>query len=222
MGCILPQAGQRILNPLFFPGLAQWYCAERVQGAGNDAIDLSGNGRTGINNAVTIVAGVANGRPVFRFNGIASQLTYFASTIATTSDFSAFAYLKNTTNVTARTMQCWANSAVNRQVLAGNAANQLGCYDGINNPVSGVVDDYTNFSLCGVICAGTVCTFYQNNVNVGVGALPFTGATINTFGEVLSLVFSTMDVAELVFYLAPLGATQRGQLNEYFRERYNF
>ncbi len=224
MGCLMPQVGNRMLNPLFFQSLVQWYCAERILAAGTGPVDLSNSSRDGIFANMTVQPAIANGRPVFRFNGVNGEISYAFNSIltGTPGNFSCFAMVKNTTNVTARTMQCWANRTINNQCCAGNAANQLACFDNVNNPHSGVVDVFTNFTLIGVVCTAGSTEFFRNNISQGVGVGLLINMTLTTFGQVLTLVFSTMDVAELVFYTSALGATQRSVVAEFFRERYNF
>ncbi len=222
MGCLMPQVGNRMLNPLFFNSLVLWYIAERIQAASVGPVDLSISSRDGLFLNMTVQPAIVNGRPVFRFNGVNGEISYAFNTIVSGQNFSAFALVKNTTNATARTMQCWANRVVNNQCLAGNAANQLACFDNIINPVSGVVDITTNFSLIGVICTAGSCEFFQNNVSQGVGAGVLSSMNLTTFGQVLTLVFATMDAAEMVFYTSALNTTQRTVLNEYFRERYAY
>lgn len=221
MPCLVPQAGQRILNPLFFAGLIQWYCAERITTPGApNAIDLSGSGRTGNNGAsVPIVPGVVNGRPVWRFSTPLTFLTYNPIVTAAGPNFSAFVVAKVPNLASAPNLICWINGAATNQVIVANAAANIACYDGANHPTSNVIDDFTNFSMLGVVCAGGSCTFFQNANNIGAPAPILTPLTLTGFGG--TGVFGTaLDMAECVFYNTNLTADQVTIITEYFRERY--
>lgn len=224
MGCTQLQAGQEMLNPLFFPGLTQWWCAERVTGANNDAIDLSGNARTGTNvgGNAAVVPAVVNGRPVWRFNGVNSFFT-FPTTGLFGPSFSAWCLFKTSTVLTAATMIGWVNAAATRQVVTANAAANIAVYDGVNHPTSNIIDDFTNFSLLGVNSTAGNCVFYQNGVNIGAPAAANGVLNLDHFGGT-GVFFGVMDMAECVLYSGgtSMNATQIAQLTEYFRERYNF
>lgn len=218
MSCLIQR--KPVLSPLFFPGLVQWWCAERVTGANNNGIDLSGNGNTATNvgGNAAVVPAVVNGRPVWRFNGVNSILTYpnFAP-----SDFTAFALLKTTNAVTAAGMICWVGNGAVNQIVVGNAAANISCYDGVGHPTSNIIDDFTNFSLVGVSCLAGSCIFYQNGANIGAPAAKVAMGALQSFGAI-GVFFSVLDCAEAVFYTSALNTTQVAQLTEYFRERYNF
>jgi hypothetical protein len=191
-------------SALSLPSLAKWWDARFVDGSSN-ALDRSGNSKLGTNASVSIQTNVDRGRPVFRFNGTTSKLTF--SSITTGTSFSAFARLKNTTNVTARSMMCWTGGGTNRQLLGGDASNHMGCYDGTNNPVSGVVDNYSAFVTIGVVCTSGTPIFYLDGASVGTGGSTLSSYAINEFGRVLT-VFSTMDLTACLLATAAFNANQ--------------
>jgi len=207
-------------NPLSIPGLIQWYDAAVVASGTNNAIDRSGAGRTGTNANVSIVAGVtASGLPGFRFNGTTSRFTY--TSITSTTNFSAFAFLKCPDAATAAGLIAWINGAATRQIVCGLAGPKIICFDGTNLPASNVLDDFTNFSLVGVVCTGGNCVFYQNGVNIGSGGAAVASMAVTNFGAATSF-FSAFDCTELVFYTAALTAAQISLLTEYFRAKSPF
>lgn len=206
-------------TPLSIPSLVQWYSADDVASGTSNAVDRSGSGRTGTNSNVTIVTNVVTGLPVFRFNGTTSRLSY--TSISAGTNFSAFAFLKATSNVTAAGLITWINAAATNQILCGTAGPKLVCFDGTNLPASNVLDDFTTFSLIGVVCTAGTCVFYKNGASIGTGASTVSAITVVDFGAATSF-FSAFDVTELVFYTAALNSAQISSVTEYFRSKSPF
>ena len=217
MGCIVPTPGLRMLNPLFFPGLKVWWDPARLVAGSGDYLDLSGNAETGANVSVTIVAGVANGRPVGRYDGVTSITS--CPLFSPNKDFSSFIVLK--LPAPAGNQIGWVRTGAAQQILTANAAENLACFDGANHPTSVVIDYDTKFTSIGVVCTNGTCVFYRNGVILGnaIGGVLNNILNIGFFGAV-GAFFSAFDLAETVFYTSVLNATQITVLNEYFRSKF--
>lgn len=212
------QIAQRTLSPLFFPGLAQWYIASRMD-AGNNFIDQSGNGNTGTNANVTIVASVVNGRPVARYNGTTSRTTF--TSITSTTSFSVFAVIKTTNATTGAGLILWVNGAATAQIMVVNGGVNFSCFDNTNHPTSSVIDDYSAFTVVGVICTAGTCVFYQNGASIGTGAGSLNSIAVTNFGASTSFFSTTFDCAEMSFHTASLGTPQLAEITQYYRGKYN-
>lgn len=219
MGCAQLQAGQNVLTPLDFPGLILWNSAERIAAAGTSAIDLSGNARDALFVNVTVVAGVVNGRPVFRFNGVNAQFAY-PNNLLPGLNYTAFLVLKCPNAVAAASQIGWVGVGGQQQVLTANGGVNTSCFDNINHPTSNLIDDFSAFSALAVSSLGGSCTFYQNLTNIGNPVNLCNVGLITNFAGI-GAFFSAQDVAELLFYSTTLSANQVAVVMEYFRERYN-
>jgi len=146
-------------------------------------------------------------------------MTY--TSISAGTNFSAFAFIRTTNATTAASLILWVNGGATNQILVATAGPRQACFDGTHQPTSNIIDEFTAFSLVGVVCTAGACVFYQNGVSVGVGGVNVTALTVTNFGAATSF-FSTFDCTESVFYTAALTASQISLLTEYFRAKSPF
>lgn len=229
---IANKPGTVVFNPAEVAGLEMWYSGDvgvTQDGTGGVSLvaDRAGNlhnlvGLGGANNP-RFIANAKNGLPGFQFISANSQQFLISpnNLVSGTSFFAICAY--KGANAAGNT-SLWAQSALNRQILCtAGGTNKLSCQDGINQPQSVVVDDYSQFVAASVFFPaplGTVVyTLNGTNVPLSAGATTVNSITSTTVGNVVGF-FSDMTVLEALFYKAAVSATDQASLFNYLRTKY--